>query len=85
MMTKGEAQQLRDMMVQDLQWYLASGSMGSWVLNVVHQEDNENRVKYIEIVDMLTDTVAMRRRSTEESEAGHDQASKILPDPAQRV
>jgi hypothetical protein len=80
MMTKGEGQQLRDMMLQDLQWYLTRGSMGAWVLNVVLQEDDENRVQHIEIVDMLSGTIAMRMRSAEEYEAGADQVSKIFPD-----
>jgi hypothetical protein len=44
-MTKGEAQRLRDIMVQHLQWYFARGSMSSWVLTVVYQEDNERRVE----------------------------------------
>lgn len=66
MMTRDEAQHLRDMMVQNLQWYLARGSMGAWVLSVVDQEDNDNLVQYIEIVDMLTGTIAMRVRSDEE-------------------
>ena len=85
MMTKDEAQHLWDMMVQDLQWYLARGSMGAWVLNVVHQEDNENRVQCTEIVDMLKGTVTMRVRSEEEYEAGHYQASKAFSHETQRV
>jgi hypothetical protein len=85
MMTKGEVQHLWETMVQALQWYLARGSMGSWVLNVIHQEDNEYSVQCIEIVDILTGTVAMRMRSEEEYEAGHDQDSKIFPNQAQRV
>jgi hypothetical protein len=71
MMTRDEAQHLLGMMVQDLQWYLGRGSMGAWVLNVVPQDDDENRWPYIEIVDMLTGTVAMRVRSEEEYEALH--------------
>ena len=85
MMTKDEAQHLWDMMVQDLQWYLARGSIGAWVLIVVHEEDNENCVQYIEIVDMLTGAVAMRVRSEEEYEAGHYQASKAFSHETQRV
>jgi hypothetical protein len=79
MMTRDEAQHLWGMMVQDIQWYLARGSMGAWVINVVREED-ENHVHYIEIVDVLKGTVAMRMRSAEEYEAGHNQDSKIFPD-----